>query len=178
MQMQNTKGTILIGLLMIGVLASWQPVWAAPEDLQRLFFTPMQREAVETARNAYLNKQTAKQDPTIQKKLMETAQVQHPPSNAAKKPKIKPKPVSVSAVVLLPNGDQLVRINQRFYKVDSQSNLSIQAQLSVAGQSILIPVGETYLPDKKQWIKNYQLTKELPAKKPTATLQTLDKENP
>lgn len=142
------------GLLLVVGLSVTPALFAEEAEMQRLFLTPEQRTEIDQRRALYLKnpKSVSLRDSQIEALSSPSLQQQK------LRPKSPPKPVSVSAVVLLPNGDQLVRINQRFYKLAVQTNTATEAKVTVLGKEVLVPVGETYLPAKQQWVKNYQLS--------------------
>lgn len=141
------------GIWFVVSLSVMQPLLAEAPEMQRLFLTPEQRAEIDQRRALYLEKpqSVSMKDSQIEALSSPAPQQQKP------QPKSTPKPVSISAVVLLPNGDQLVRINQRFYKRTDQTNTATEAKVTVLGKEVFVPVGETYLPAKQQWVKSYKL---------------------
>lgn len=133
-----------------------QSAWSAEEKtMQRLFLTPEQRAEIDAQRAAFLKHptETMAQDFSLNALASPAATL----SKTKAKSKKPAKPLTISAIVLLPNGDQLVRINQRFYKVTTKMDSAMATQVIVQGKSVLVPVGETYFPDKKQWLKSYDV---------------------
>lgn len=141
--------------VLIVCLAMVPTVWAEDVEMQRLFLTPQQRADIDQKRAIYLKypMKTPEDRSRFDSLNLPNPKVQKTPlSNPT-------GPVSISAVIRLPNGEQLVRINQKFYKRASSQDSATEAEVSVRGQTVLVPVGESYLPDKKRWLKNHQLNK-------------------
>ncbi len=143
-------------VVLMVVLVAMSPLWAGEEDMQRLFLTPQQRADIDQKRAIYLKYPLRTPE---DRSRFDALNLPNP--KGKKRSTSKPaSPVRISAVVLLPNGDQLVRINQRFYKRSAVNPTATEAAVSVQGKQVWVPVGETYLPDKKQSLKSYQLDKQ------------------
>lgn len=130
-------------------------VWADDVEMQRLFLTPQQRADIDHNRAIYLKYPMKTPEDRSRFDALNL------PNPKVKKtsPSNPTGPVTITAVIRLPNGEQLVRINQKFYKRSSSQGSATEAEVSVRGEQVLVPVGESYLPDKKRWLKNYQLDK-------------------
>ncbi|PLA75588.1 hypothetical protein CYQ88_01085 [Hydrogenovibrio sp. SC-1] len=139
--------------VLVVAVVSIPPLWAGEEEMQRLFLTQKQRADIDQKRAIYLKYPL--QTPEDRSRF-DALNLPEPKGKNTPRSKL-PSPVSVSAVVLLPNGDQLVRINQKFYKRSSSSQSATETAVSVQGNQVWVPVGETYLPDKKRSLKSYQL---------------------
>ncbi|MDG4811882.1 hypothetical protein P8629_02580 [Hydrogenovibrio sp. 3SP14C1] len=125
-------------------------------ELNRLFLTPEQRLSVDSERQDFLKKTTGS--------VLKTEQTSGNKAISARvnKPNSLQKPLSVSAIIITPDGTQYIRLNNDYRKLQStQKNLKIEqlpfeTQFKVDERQIVIPVGNTYLPDSKKIIKNYQ----------------------
>lgn len=137
----------------MATFVAMSPLWAGEEDMQRLFLTPQQRADIDQKRAVYLKYPLRTPE---DRSRFDALNLPNPKGKKAPTTKAA-SPVRVSAVVLLPNGDQLVRINQRFYKRSAVTSTATEAAVSVQGKQVWVPVGETYLPNKKQSLKSYQL---------------------
>lgn len=143
------KKSLFIGLTMMLL----SPIVQSAE-VKRLFLTPEQRQMVEAERQTYLNRQNVK--PLA---IKSTA----PKTNKSVKKQIKlPGSISVSSVIITPDGRKLVRINDHYGKlpirtrVDKSQTSSSEIALKVNGKLVEVPLGETYLPRSGKTIKSYE----------------------
>lgn len=125
-------------------------------DLNRLFLTPEQRLSIDSERQAILKKTTdsvLKMEQTNRNKAI---------SPRANKPSSRQKPLSVTAIIITPDGTRYIRLNNGYRKLQpTQKDSKIEqppfeTQFKVDERQIVIPIGNTYLPDSKKIIKNYQ----------------------
>ncbi|MBD3612834.1 MAG: hypothetical protein HUJ13_10585 [Hydrogenovibrio crunogenus] len=122
-------------------------------DLDRLFLTPEQRLSIDSERQAFLETKTSA--------LLKSKKAKRQ-ATAAQKSAVQ-KPLSVTAIIISPDGTQYVRLNDGYRKglpAQKTDNIiekrSFETQFNVNERQVVIPVGHTYLPDSKKIIKNYQ----------------------
>ncbi|MDX1346615.1 MAG: hypothetical protein R3189_00040 [Thiomicrorhabdus chilensis] len=146
--------------LLIVLLANASLAYAE-QELNRLMLTPEQRAQIDQDRLNYLKSQQVKhvEDEPVEEKPKQV--VSKPPY---KKRVILPKKLSVSAVIVNPDGSRLIRINDQFNKspskhvsIDYQKSNVKGADLQVNKKEVFIPVGSTYLPAKNTIIESYKL---------------------
>lgn len=124
-------------------------------EINRLFLTPEQRQVVEAERQSYLKRHKIR---PVENNFIVTTE---------KKPEAKPRislpsHLSVSAVIITPDGRKLVRVNERYNalpkktKLDEQQTSLKEVGLKVDGKLVEIPLGETYLPRSGKTVKSYQ----------------------
>lgn len=143
-------------VVLMAILVAMSPLRADDAEMQRLFLTPQQRADIDQKRAVYLKYPMRTPE---DRSRFDALNLPNPKGQKAPTAKTA-GPVRVSAVVLLPNGDQLVRINQKFYKRSAITPTATETAVCVQGKQVWVPVGETYLPGKKQSLKNYQLDKQ------------------
>jgi len=125
-------------------------------DLNRLFLTPEQRLLIESERQGFLDKTTYPEFQTEKKSLKKTA------SQVGKSNSLQ-IPLSVSAIIITPDGMQYIRLNDAYRKLPPGNKADkataprpFETHFKVKNRQVVIPVGKTYLPDSKKIIKNYQ----------------------
>lgn len=122
-------------------------------DLDRLFLTHEQRLSIDSERQAFLEtKNSALLKP--QKPKRQAIATQKNPVQ---------KPLSVTAIIISPDGTQYIRVNDDYRKglVAGETDKTIEKRsfethFNVNETQVVIPVGNTYLPDSRKIIKNYQ----------------------
>lgn len=127
------------------------PMAHAETVSERLFFSPDQRTLIDRERAAYLKGEvfTPKASPT------KTV------GKAVKKGPVLPKRISVTSMIVLPNGEKTVRINGRYHHFPTKTTLDAAASsaemavLKVNQKPVYLPVGMTYLPYADKQVKNY-----------------------
>jgi len=138
-------------------------------QLQTLFLSKETREKIDQQREAYLN-------PVEVKKVVKIL----PKGTGTKKPKIKriyiPPKVSISLVMVKPDGSRLVRVNKKYNRspskyiaMDFLNSSSEGVPVQVQGKNNVVPVGSTLLTRKNKLVKTYKLKK---AKRKKPTLKT------
>lgn len=122
-------------------------------DLDRLFLTPEQRLSIDSERQAFLETKTSA--------LLKSKKAKRQ-ATVTQKSAVQ-KPLSVTAIIISPDGTQYVRLNDGYRKgvpVQKTDNIiekrSFETLFNVNERQVVIPVGHTYLPDSKKIIKNYQ----------------------
>lgn len=160
------------GILFIWVLMIFSFRAEAEVD-NRLFFTPEQRVTIDQQRQSYLKGALISQQKP--KKIKVIKKVKPVP--------LLPKKISVSSIIVLPDGEKSVRINDNFKKMPMKTKViekestPEQATLEVGRQTVQVPVGMTYLPYANKTIKTYQYghtrTIILPKKQSTHSKQPL-----
>ncbi|VAW47834.1 hypothetical protein MNBD_GAMMA03-1942 [hydrothermal vent metagenome] len=134
-------------------------------SLEKWFLSKETREKIDRQREAYLN-------PVEEKKVVKIV----PKAIGNTKPKKKriyiPPKVSVSLVVVKPDGSRLVRVNNKYNRSPSKyikmdfSNSSVEGvPVNVQGKTNIVPVGTTLLTRKNKLVKTYKL-KQSKFKKP------------
>lgn len=125
-------------------------------DLNRLFLTPEQRLAIESERQAFLDK-TGK--PAVQPEKVTPKKT----VSSVRKSNMLQTPLSVSAIIITPDGTQHIRLNDEYRQLppDTKNDknaiqVPFATHFKVNEEQVVIPVGSTYLPDSKKIIKNYQ----------------------
>lgn len=125
-------------------------------DLNRLFLTPEQRLSIDSERQDFLKKTT---DSVLKTEATHRNKAISPRTN---KPSSRQKPLSVTAIIITPDGTRYIRLNNDYRRLQvNQKDPKIEqppfeTQFKVDERQIVIPVGNTYLPDSKKIIKNYQ----------------------
>ncbi len=125
--------------------------------LQKLFLSRETREKIDQQRAHYLN-------PVEEKETVKIL----PPSSGKPKKKVKriyiPPKVTVSAVIVMPDGSRLVRVNDKYnrspskhIKMDFSNSSSMGVPVMVQGREQLVPVGTTLLTRKNKLVKTYKL---------------------
>lgn len=141
-------------------------------QLKTLFLSKETREKIDRQRESYLN-------PVVEKKTIKLLpKVKGGGKNKKKRIYIPPK-VSVSLVMVKPDGSRLVRVNNKYnrspskhIKMDFLNSSETGVPVSVQGRSQIIPVGSTLLTRKNKLVKTYKLEK---AKRKVKTLKTKQK---
>ncbi|MBO1927165.1 hypothetical protein J3998_06205 [Thiomicrorhabdus sp. 6S2-11] len=138
-----------------------------PLNLQTILLDKPTREKIDRQRAAYIN-------PPVTKEI-EKIPPPPPPGKGTgsknykpkKKPIYLPGKLAVSAVVMKPNGDSLVRINGK-YNNTSSKHITINKEhtspkgvaLEVIDKEQIVPVGSTLMPRKSKVIPTYQMVQQ------------------
>lgn len=138
-----------------------------PLNLQTILLDKPTREKIDRQRAAYINPPEPKE--------VEKVPPPPPPSKASSvksyKPKKKqiylPRKLSVSAVVIKPDGSSLVRINGKYNQTSSKHIRIVPEHTSEKGVALevirteqIIPVGSTLLPRQSKVMPTYQMVQD------------------
>lgn len=112
------------------------------ERISTLMLTPEQRSLINKQRNSFLHK-------TVKKKAVKNNK------KYIKKAKRISKKVTVSSVIVSPNGNKTIRINGNFVKQSAKNKSSKSAKLRIGSRTIDLPVGKTYLIKSKKIVDSH-----------------------
>jgi len=127
-----------------------------PTPLKTLFLNKPTREKIDKQRASYLN-------PVEEKK---TVKILPKGSGVSQKPKpiyIPPK-VTVSAVIVRPDGSAMVRVNDKYNRspskhinMDFAHSTADGVPVTVQGKSNVVPVGSTLMTRQNKLVETYKL---------------------
>ncbi|MCF6346140.1 MAG: hypothetical protein L3J00_06690 [Thiomicrorhabdus sp.] len=128
-------------------------------QLKTLFLSKETREKIDQQRASYLN-------PVVEKKTIKLLPIVKGGGKIKKKRIYIPPKVSVSLVMVKPDGSRLVRVNNKYnrspskhIKMDFLNSSAIGVPVSVQGRNQIVPVGSTLLTRKNKLVKTYKLEK-------------------
>lgn len=168
----SIKSLLLMSCLGGILLSSSVTVLAEEPGVDRIMFTPQQREEINQQRLQYLKSQQVGDVKVEEEKKVE------PPKKVVRKGPYRPpnpmlRKLEVSAVIERPDGSKSVRINKQYYEQPSKKIPYDPAQTSVDGvvlenrnKQVSVPVGSTYFSRSNKTVENYQLQKSAKASKP------------
>ncbi len=128
-------------------------------QLKTLFFSKDTREKIDQQREAYLN-------PVVEKKTLKLVAKTTGGGKAKKKRIYIPPKVSVSLIMVKPDGSRLVRVNNKYnrspskhIKMDFSNSSPKGVPVNVQGRTKVVPVGSTLLTRKNKLVETYKLEK-------------------
>jgi len=128
-------------------------------QLKTLFLSKETREKIDRQRESYLN-------PMVEKKTIKLLPKAKGGGKIKKKRIYIPPKVSVSLVMIKPDGSRLVRVNNKYnrspskhIKMDFLNSSATGVPVSVQGKNKIVPVGSTLLTRKNKLVKTYKLEK-------------------
>ncbi len=141
-------------------------------QLKTLLLSKETREKIDRQRESYLN-------PVVEKKTVKLVPKAKKGGGIKKKRIYIPPKVSVSLVMVKPDGSRLVRVNNKYnrspskhIKMDFLNSSATGVPVSVQGKNQIVPVGSTLLTRKNKLVKTYKLEK---SKRKVKTLKTKQK---
>ncbi|HIE41014.1 MAG TPA: hypothetical protein EYP76_06305 [Thiomicrorhabdus sp.] len=176
----------------VSILSFWVVVgmsyWAHAEDsrlgdeavaqksqtpqLKTLFLSKETREKIDQQREAYLN-------PVVEKKTLKLVSKTTGGGKTKKKRIYIPPKVSVSLVMVKPDGSRLVRVNNKYnrspskhIKMDFSKSSPKGVPVNIQGRTQVVPVGSTLLTRKNKVVETYKLEK---SKRKASALKTEQK---
>ncbi len=128
-------------------------------QLKTLFLSKDMREKIDQQREAYLN-------PVVEKKTLKLVPKTTGGGKTKKKRIYIPPKVSVSLIMVKPDGSRLVRVNNKYnrspskhIKMDFSNSSPKGVPVNVQGRTKVVPVGSTLLTRKNKLVETYKLEK-------------------
>lgn len=138
-----------------------------PLNLQTILLDKPTREKIDRQRAAYINPPVAEEVEKIPPPPPPGKGVGTGTGKPKKKPIYLPRKLSVSAVVMKPDGSSLVRINGKYNQTSSKYIIINEEHTSPKGAALqvidkeqIVPVGSTLLPRKSKVMPTYQMVQE------------------
>lgn len=128
-------------------------------QLKTLFLSKSTREKIDQQREAYLN-------PVVEKKTLKLVPKTIGGGKTKKKRIYIPPKVTVSLIMVKPDGSHLVRVNDKYnrspskhIKMDFSNSSPKGVPVNVQGRIKVVPVGSTLLTRKNKLVETYKLEK-------------------
>jgi len=128
-----------------------------------LFLSQEERIKIDKQREAYLNPPVKREEQPIIP-LVKTVASGAKPKTPKKKRIYIPSKVSISAVIVKPDGSTIIRVNDKYDKspskhitLDSRHATAEGVPITVNGKTQVVPVGSTLLTHKNRLIDSYKL---------------------
>jgi len=175
----NFIGVRSLSSILLLITMAFTPLSAEEPGVEKLLLTPEQRLKIDQQRVDYL-------------KSLEVAEVEE---EEEKKPEVKavkkvtskprtylPRKLAVSAVIEKPNGNRVVRVNNKYHSAPTnkvpidlqQTSSSTGVVLKDGTKSVVVPVGSTYLSRKGKVVESYKLNKQKAKTKPAKAILDAD----
>lgn len=126
-------------------------------QLKTLFLSKKTREKIDQQREAYLN-------PVVEKKTIQLLSKTKNRGKPKKKRVYIPPKVSVSLIMVKPDGSRLVRVNKKYnrspskhIKMDFLKSSTSGVPVNIQGKNQIVPVGSTLLTRKNKLVKTYKI---------------------
>lgn len=161
------------------VFMAYTSVQAEEPGVEKLLLTPEQRVKIDQQRIDYLKSLEVGEVDQEEDKKPEIK----PVKKASSKPRsYLPRKLAVSAVIEKPNGNRVVRVNNKYHHTSSkklpvkldQTTSSKGVVIKDGDKSVVVPVGSTYLSRKGKVVETYKLDKQKAKTKPAKAILDAD----